>query len=316
MRKRVFFHEDLVVLPEDPRRGATLLSAMSAARLVLDLFKVRIGLMIGLTAMFGWVVGAGNVRLPGRALVLFGAMVVLSAAAGAYNQLVERDLDAAMQRTRRRPFVTGRLRAGRRWYALIALIASSGCLLARFAGNPECAVFAAAGFVTYAFVYTRWLKRRTPWNIVIGGLAGSFAVLAGAAAAQAGASAPVLAFALVLFLWTPPHFWSLALAYRTDYVAAGIPMMPAVLAERPAVRLIFASAVALVLAGLLPAALGLGRLYLACALALGAYFLRSSAALLRQPSRDRALANFRASLVYLALLMLAAVADVGLIGHD
>ncbi len=268
--------------------------------------------MIGLTALFGSVVCAGKLRLPGHALAMVCAVVALAAAAGAYNQLAERDLDTRMERTRRRAFATGRLAAGPHWYALIALVAAGGFLLAWFACNPVCAGYAAAGFFTYAIVYTRWLKRRTPWNIVIGGLAGRFAVLAGATAAGAGVSAPVVAFAAVLFLWTPPHFWSLALAYRADYVAAEIPMMPAVLAERPAARVIFASALALVLAGLLPAALGLGPLYLGCALALGVWFVRSSAILLREPSRDRAMANFRVSLAYLGLLMLAAVADIGL----
>ncbi len=267
--------------------------------------------MIGLTALFGSVVGAGSLRLPGRTLAMVCAVVALAAAAGAYNQLMERDLDSRMARTCGRPFVTGRLAAGRHWYLPIALVAVSGFLLAWFVCNPPCAGYAAAGFVTYALVYTRWLKRRTSWNIVIGGLAGSFAVLAGATAAGAGLSAPAIAFAGVLFLWTPPHFWSLALAYRADYVAAGVPMMPAVLAARPAARVIFANALALVLAGILPAVLGLGPLYLACALALGAWFLRSSAALLREPTRDRAMANFRASLAYLGLLMLAAVIDIG-----
>lgn len=268
--------------------------------------------MIGLTALFGSIVRAGSLRLPGQDLAMVCAVVALAAAAGAYNQLAERDLDGRMERTRRRAFVTGRLTAGRRWYVPIALTATGGFLLAWFACNPVCAGYAVAGFFTYAVVYTRWLKRRTSWNIVIGGLAGSFAVLAGATAAGTGLSAPAVAFAVVLFLWTPPHFWSLALAYRADYVAAGIPMMPAVLAERPAARVIFANALALVLAGLLPAALGLGPLYLACALALGTWFLRSSAALLREPSRARAVANFRVSLAYLGLLMFAAVVDIGL----
>jgi protoheme IX farnesyltransferase len=146
-----------------------------------------------------------------------------------------------------------------------------------------------------------WLKRRTWWNIVIGGLAGSFAVLAGAAAVAPDAPGPLpLAFAVVLFLWTPPHFWSLAIACRDDYAAAKIPMLPVVVGDARAARIVLASAALLVGSSLVPALLGMGPIYLAAAL------------LARAPDRRSAMANFHASLIQLSVLLVAAIADAAL----
>ena len=285
----------------------------TAFRLYFDVFKLRIGLVIGITAVFGWVVRVGNLQPAGTLAALFASVVALSAAAGAYNQISERELDARMGRTRRRPFATGRLHAGVGWYLGIAAVALGGLLIGLIWCSSLSALFSLAGAFTYAVVYTRWLKRRTVWNIVIGGLAGSFAVLAGSAAAAGDIHAPrILAFALVLFLWTPPHFWSLALAFRDDYAEAGVPMLPVVVGDQRAVRIIFYSALALVLAGLVPAWCGLGAAYAGAATVLGLMFLRSSWRLWRDPSRAMARANFRASLVYLAGIMLSAVLDVAL----
>jgi protoheme IX farnesyltransferase len=233
-----------------------------------------------------------------------------SAAAGAFNQIAERGLDARMRRTRNRPFVTGQLAAGVAWHAAIAAIGAAGVGLAAIALNATTALYTFLGAFTYAVVYTVWLKRRTWWNIVIGGLAGSFAVLAGAAAVSPQTLEPLpLMFAIVLFLWTPPHFWSLAIAFHDDYAAAKVPMLPVVVGDARAARAVLAGSVLLVLASLVPALFGMGLLYLVVAIGAGAYLLLKSARLARAPSQRTALANFHASLAYLALLLGIAIID-------
>ena len=287
--------------------------APSAVRRFFDLFKLRIGLVIGFTAVAGLAVTPGP-SLPGwQVLVLALAVTLASAAAGAFNQYVERDLDARMGRTRRRAFVTGRLTAGPAWLAAIVAIGAAGVALAALAINVPAAVYTFLGAFTYGVVYTVWLKRRTAWNIVIGGLAGSFAVLAGAAAVTPDTLGPLpLAFAVVLFLWTPPHFWSLAIAFREDYAAAKVPMLPVVVGDARAARAVLVGAALLVAASLAPALLGMGALYLLAAVGGGAYLLRTSARLARAPDRRAAMVNFHASLIQLTLLLVAAVADAAL----
>jgi protoheme IX farnesyltransferase len=290
-------------------------SKTSALRLFFDVFKLRIGLVIGFTAVAGAAVTPGP-PLPVWDIALLAlAVTTAAAAAGAFNQHYERDIDLQMQRTRRRAFVTGRLPAGRGALISIALIAAAGVGLAAFALNALAALYTFLGAFTYGVVYTVWLKRRTPWNIVIGGLAGSFAVLAGAAAVAPGSpSALPSSFALVLFLWTPPHFWSIAIAYRDDYAAARVPMLPVVVGSARAARVVHASAAALVAASLLPAAFGLGGLYLAAAAGSGVYFLAATRRLARTPSRACALASFHASLIQLTVLLVAAMVDSSLHG--
>jgi protoheme IX farnesyltransferase len=279
-------------------------------RLFFDLFKLRIGLVIGFTAVAGLAVTPGP-SLPGwQVLALALAVTMASAAAGAFNQFVERDIDARMGRTRRRAFVTGRLQHGPAWLATIVVIGAAGVALAAFAVNATAAVYTFLGAFTYGVVYTVWLKRRTWWNIVIGGLAGSFAVLAGAAAVAPDALGPLpLAFAVVLFLWTPPHFWSLAIAYHDDYAAAKVPMLPVVVGDARAARAVLAGAILLVAASLVPALLGMGVIYLAAAIGGGAYLLQKSVRLVRHTTRATAMINFHASLIQLTLLLVAAIAD-------
>jgi len=290
--------------------------ATMAKRIALffDLFKLRIGLVIGATALAGLAVAPGAAPAAWRIALLALAVTVSSAAAGAFNQYVERDLDARMARTRARPFVTGKLAASPAWLALIALMGIGSAVVAALATNALAALYTFAGAFVYAVVYTVWLKRRTWLNIVIGGLAGSFAVLAGAAAVTPDRlDAVPLCLAIVLFLWTPPHFWSLAIAYRKDYEAARVPMLPAVVGDARAARAILLGTVLLVVASIVPAFYGLSWLYLAAAIGGGAYFLWKSAALVRDPCRRTAMANFHASLLQLTLLLAAAIADATLL---
>ena len=280
-------------------------------RLFFDLFKLRIGLVIGFTAVAGAAVTPGPAVSVRGFLLLAFAVTLASAAAGAFNQYVERDLDACMVRTRRRAFVTGRLVAGPRWLAAILGIGLLGVVLAGVAFNTSTALYTFLGAFTYGVVYTVWLKRRTGWNIVIGGLAGSFAVLAGASAVTpAGALEPLaLAFAAVLFLWTPPHFWSLAIAFRADYEAARVPMLPVIVGDARAARAVLAGAVLLVAASLAPALLGMGWLYLVVAIGSGGYLLVTSTQLALAPERRRAMVNFHATLIQLTLLLVGAIVD-------
>jgi protoheme IX farnesyltransferase len=208
--------------------------------------------------------------------------------------------------------VTGALKHGLFWLWVIGAMVVSSCIAVLVAANALAALYVFLGAFTYGVVYTVWLKRRTWWNIVVGGLAGSFAVLAGAAAVSPAPGPEALALALVLFLWTPPHFWSLAIACRADYAAAGVPMLPVVVGDARAARAIHLSAWLLVTASLLPALFSMGILYLASAAAGGAFFLLRCRALVQQPSRETARAAFLASLVQLAAVLFGAIADVAL----
>ena len=231
-------------------------------------------------------------------------------AAGALNHLVETDLDARMARTRERPFVTGALQAGPAWYLIVALLVALAVAVAGWTTNWLAAAFIFLGAFTYGVVYTLWLKRRTWLNIVIGGLAGSFAVLAGAAAVEPELGRTAWLFALVLFLWTPPHFWSLATYYRDDYAAAGVPMLPVVYGKRVAAWAIFGHTLPLVALSLLPVAWGAaGPFYALCAGAGGAYFIWRAFLLLRHPSRSNAIRSFVSSLLQLGLLLLGAIGE-------
>lgn len=277
---------------------------------IIDIFKLRIGALMALTAVAGYVVTPG-IRLSSLQLLLL-ALVVLgaSAAAGAFNQFAEHDLDAKMTRTAKRAFVTGAATPDNRWLALIGALLLVSVALGGWAFNLAVAFHAFMGAFVYGVVYTLWLKRRTPLNIVIGGAAGSFAVLAGAAAADPGLSPESALLAVVLFLWTPPHFWALAIVLHDDYARAGVPMLPVVKGDAAAARIILINTVVLAVVSLLPFLFGMGWIYLAGALAGGGYFVFRAAQLVQSPTRKAALQCFVASLVQLSLVLLTAMADV------
>ncbi len=279
-----------------------------------NVFKLRIGFAIMLTAL------AGLAMTPNANLSIFEisalavAVLVSAAAAGALNQYLERDLDGAMARTANRPFVTGVYQAGPKWLFAIIMLLAGAVVLAWSVLNFATALYVFLGAFFYGVVYTVWLKRRSWMNIVIGGLSGSFAVLAGVAAADPGlATAPVI-LAVVLFLWTPPHFWSLAMALHKDYAAAKVPMLPVVIGDGPAARVILAHTVALVALSLLPVAFGMGWLYLAGAVIGGGYFIWRSIQLVRAPGPALAMKTFFASLIQLTLLLATAMAEPWIIG--
>ncbi len=281
-------------------------------RALLNLFKLRIGVAIALAAAAGSAVQKGASPEAGSAMVLVLAVLVASAAAGAFNQYVEVDLDRRMARTQGRPFVTGVLEHRPAWLWLIGAMIAASVLATSLSSNWIAALYVFLGAFTYGVVYTVWLKRRTWWNIVVGGLAGSFAVLAGASAVSPSLGPDALALALVLFLWTPPHFWSLAIACKRDYALAGVPMLPVVVGNERAARAILLGAALLVAASIVPFFFDRGIVYLLAASAGGAYFLAKCLALVRRPMRMPARAAFLASLVQLCAVLFGAMLDVAI----
>jgi len=281
----------------------------SVAKDVLSVFKLRIGGAIALSALAGLAIAPGGPVAGWKIAALALGILLSAASAGAFNQFVERDLDAQMPRTRGRPFVDGRFHAGPFWLFTIVGILAAAVAITGYALNAWVALYAFLGAFVYGVVYTVWLKRRSWMNIVIGGLSGSFAVLAGGAAVDPVLSPAVIALAVVLFLWTPPHFWSLAMHLRDEYAAARVPMLPVVVGDVRASWIILGHTVGVLISSLVPVMFGMGWIYFACALSGGVFFLIRSIALVRQPGPERAIANFHASLVQLTLLLLGAIAD-------
>jgi heme o synthase len=275
-----------------------------------ELTKPGIMLLILTTALGAMLFAADG--WPGMRLTLVTlAGLALSAGGGAaLNHLLDRDLDGAMQRTARRPIPAGRVSPRSALVFGCALMAASFLLLAAEI-NLLTAGLALGGALVYVLVYTLWLKRRTPQNIVIGGSAGAIPPLVGWAAVTGHVGVPALFMFAIIFYWTPPHFWSLALLAKADYARASIPMLPVVRGERETARQILLYTLLLVGVSLLPFAAGsFGWLYLACALLLGGAFLVLAVRLVRDSSsRIAARQAFLYSLLYLALMFLAIGAD-------
>jgi protoheme IX farnesyltransferase len=234
--------------------------------------------------------------------------------AGAINHYLERDRDARMDRTCSRPLVEGRIDPRRGLAFGVGLGAAATVQLA-LTVNLLSAALALLGLLGYVVVYTLWLKPRTPQNIVIGGAAGAVPPLVGWAAATGGLTIDALYPFAIVFLWTPPHFWALALLVKDDYANAQIPMLPVARGEAATRRQIVLYSVALVAFTVLPYATGLfDVIYLAAALALGGGFIALTARLALRPSRRAAVAVHLASLAYLALLFAVMAADRIILG--
>ena len=287
----------------------TTAAAVPLVKDVLSIFKLRIGVAIMMSAIGGAAITPGIMPDLWRIGILAFAVFLAAASAGAFNQWAEADLDRRMKRTASRPFASGRFRAGGPWLAAILGLLAVAVIMAAWAANWWAAFHTFMGAFVYGIVYTVWLKRRSWTNIVVGGLAGSFAVLAGAAAVHPGWQAEPIILSLVLFLWTPPHFWSLAIAAHDDYASANVPMLPVVSGDALTAKVIFAHTAVLVALSLLPALWSMGPIYLAGAATGGALFVWTSIRLVREPSRKRAIQNFLASLLQLVLLLSGTVAD-------
>jgi protoheme IX farnesyltransferase len=297
-----------LVTAAESLRGQPVASGPSRDYVILT--KPRIMSLLLVTGACGMVVGARG--WPGT-LSFATAMAGLALACGgasALNHVLDADIDRLMgKRTERRPVAAGRVPAPRALEFGLCLSALSFVLLAS-AVNVLTAALALVGNLFYVLVYTRYLKRSTPQNIVIGGAAGAVPPLVGWAAATGNLTLPALWLFLIVFFWTPPHFWALALLLKENYAAARVPMLPVVKGERKTVRQIVLYTTVLIGVSVLPFAWGtLGLGYLAGALLLGALFLAGALALARRPNGRRAGLLFHYSLLYLALLFLAMAID-------
>jgi heme o synthase len=284
----------------------------AAVRDYVTLTKPRIMTLLLLTGACGMIVGAAGWPSSWLFFVTMAGLALACGGASALNHVLDRDLDRRMRRTDRRPVAAERVPPTRALEFGLALSALSFVLLASLV-NVLTAVLALVGNLFYVFVYTRWLKRTTPQNIVIGGAAGAVPPLVGWAAATGDLTVPALLLFAIVFFWTPPHFWALALLIRRDYEAAGVPMLPVVRGERETTRQIVLYSLVLVAVTAAPFLWGtLGLPYLVAALALGAVFLALAVWLRREPTPRRAALLFHFSLLYLALLFVAMAADVAL----
>ena len=275
----------------------------------ITLTKPRIMTLLLLTGAAGMFVGAQGVPPLGLFAITMVGLALACGGASALNHVLDRDLDRLMSRTGHRPVAEERVTPERAVEFGLALMAFSFVLLASLV-NVLTAVLALVGGLFYVLVYTRWLKRATPQNIVIGGAAGAVPPLVGWAAATGNLSVPALFLFLIVFFWTPPHFWALALVIKRDYAAARVPMLPVVRGDDETARQIVWYSLVLVAVTLLPFAWHTaGAAYLAAALLLGAIFLRLAWRLRRETTTARAGALFRYSLLYLALLFVALAVD-------
>jgi protoheme IX farnesyltransferase len=276
----------------------------------VTLTKPRIMSLLLVTGLGGMFVGAGGAPGLGLVVATMAGLALACGGASALNHVLDEDIDRLMgKRTERRPVAAGRIPAPRALEFGLALSAFSFVLLASLV-NVLAAVLALAGNLFYVLVYTRWLKRSTPQNIVIGGAAGAVPPLVGWAAVTGNLALPALFLFLIVFLWTPPHFWALALLIKRDYAAAGIPMLPVVKGEAETARSIVRYSFLLVGVTLLPVVWRtLGVVYLGAALVLGLALLWLAFALQREPTPPRARRLFSFSLAYLALLFVAMAID-------
>ncbi len=274
----------------------------------VTLTKPRIMSLLLVTGAAGVFVGAGGVPDWGIFTAAIVGLALACGGASALNHLLDADIDRLMgKRTEKRPVAAGRVPPARALEFGLALSAFSFVLLASTV-NVLTAALALVGNLFYVLVYTRWLKRSTPQNIVIGGAAGAVPPLVGYAAASGNLGLPALWLFLIVFLWTPPHFWALALLIKENYAKAGVPMLPVVRGDAETTRQIVWYSLVLV-AFTLAVGLWLGPVYTVAAAVLGGIFLGLAWQLRRTPTRRNAGALFHYSLLYLALLFVAAAAN-------
>jgi len=269
--------------------------------------KPRIVGLFALTVLVASLL-AGPVSAAATVAVVAAAALTVAGAA-VLNNALERDLDARMSRTRRRPTADGTLPARAAFVAgLLAVACGVGAVA--LCGGALAAAFAAAGAAYYVLVYTLLLKPRTAYSSLPGGLAGVFPALIGWTAAGGGLSGPIVFLCVLIAVWSPPHFWALAFALRDDYLASGVPTPPVVLGEAAAAKLIFVAAAALVALTLAPVAAGLyGAVYLLVAVPAGLGFLLVALALARHRRRATALLLHKLSGPYLATILAAMLAE-------
>jgi heme o synthase len=296
----------VAIAPHDP-----LIAALCRPgwREYLSLTKPKVSLVIVFTAIVGMALASpGVVPLPA---LVFGTLgiAMASGSAATLNHILDQRIDRQMARTRRRPLATGSLRTSQ---ALVfAGVLGAGSMIVLWASvGVFCALLAFASIIGYAVIYTGWLKHKTPQNIVIGGAAGAAPPVLGWVAVTHSIDAQALALFLIIFTWTPPHFWSLAIARCEEYAKAGIPMLPVTHGVPYTRRQILRYTILLVLCTLIPVAIGMsGLIYLGGALVLDARFIYLAVALQRGTRPDLPIRIFRFSITYLMVLFGAFIAD-------
>ncbi|MFQ5409959.1 MAG: heme o synthase [Anaerolineales bacterium] len=298
----------------DSDREAAPLAAVPARPSLLHslavLFKVRIVLLLLFAAVGGLFLGAQGWPGIGALLLIIATGGLAAAGSAAWNHYLEKDTDVRMERTRTRPLVTGDIgRPG--WVPVAATLMILAPVLAVLPFNRPLSLFLLLGAVIYVGIYTLWLKPRTLLNIVVGGAAGSAAVLSGSAAAGAWNDPGALVLALLVFLWTPTHFWSLAIVYRDDYARGGVPMLPVYVSDRQSALWMMLHTLGAVTAALMlvvrPA---MSLLYLAPVATFSLILIVQNVRLILTPNRDHARRYFRFSNYYLAVVLLMLIADM------
>jgi protoheme IX farnesyltransferase len=296
----------MATVPDSPSLGTAVRGGW---RDYLELTKPKVSLLIVFTAVVGMVLASPG-WIPLTALVLGSLGIAMaSGSAAAFNHILDRRIDGQMNRTRRRPLPTGHMRESHAVAFAVAL-GTASMLILWLGVNALTAVLTFCSLIGYAMIYTLWLKRATPQNIVIGGAAGAAPPILGWAAVTNSIDPNALVLFLIVFTWTPPHFWALAIARRDDYAKVGIPMLP-VTHGIPYTRLqIVLYTILLILTTLLPFLTGMsGLIYLAAAIALNARFLYFVVALSQGLGKDLPMRTFRYSITYLMLLFAALIID-------
>jgi protoheme IX farnesyltransferase len=279
------------------------------------LLKPRVMSLVVFTAFAGLYLAPGSLH-PVLAMCAVLCIAVGAGASGAINMWYDRDIDAVMGRTCNRPIPAGRLEPGQALGFGVTLAVGSVALMG-LAVNWAAAALLAFTIGFYVFIYTIWLKRRTPQNIVIGGAAGAFPPMVGWAAVTGDMSIGSIVLFAIIFMWTPPHFWALSLYRRGDYEKAGVPMLPVVAGVAETKRQILLYTLLLAPLGAAPAMIGMASWYFgAIAACLGIVFIAMAVGILRDTGEDWAKRTFRFSLLYLSLLFAALIADraLGLAG--
>jgi protoheme IX farnesyltransferase len=296
----------MAIAPDD-----SLITALSQPgwRDFMELTKPKVSLLIVFTAIVGMVLASpGMVPLPA---LVFGTLgiAMASGSAAALNHILDRRIDQQMARTRRRPLATGSLRTSQA-LAFAGVLCAGSMMMLWLSVGSLCAILTFGSLIGYAVIYTGWLKHATPQNIVIGGAAGAAPPVLGWVAVTHSIDAQALVLFMIIFTWTPPHFWSLAIARREEYAKVGIPMLP-VTHGIPYTRLqILLYTVLLILCTLIPVVIGMsGLIYLTAAVALDARFLYLALALQRGVRPDLPIRTFRFSISYLLALFGAFIAD-------
>ena len=288
--------------------GARPLHAEAGVGDFVALLKPRVMSLVVFTGFAGMVAAPGHIH-PLLAAIAVLCIAVGAGAAGAINMWYDRDIDALMSRTRDRPIPAGRMEPSET-LAFGVVLSIGSVLTMALAVNFAAAALLALSIGFYVFVYTMWLKRRTPQNIVIGGAAGAFPPMIGWAAVTGDVGLASIALFLIIFMWTPPHFWALALFRAGEYARAGVPMLPVVAGTRATKLHILAYSALLVPVGTLPSFLGVtGLVYAATSVVLGLVFLAGAVAVWRDDGDRAAKALFGYSIIYLFLLFALVMID-------